>query len=165
VKVKQFFAEPFPGFRRHGGAGRERRSPAGPDGHVLADSAAASVAQWAVTLRFGTSPLCELGTGNPYIGSKTQNGFGTFGQPDIAATLVAVAGKAIREVWYQKWWVHLRHRPESGAEPSAGPRPHLQPAIPYLAHKGGRHQRDYNQPLSTGSLPHAVMTWYSETSR
>ena len=49
----------------------------------------------------------------PYIGSKTQNGFGTFGQPDIAATLVA-AGKAIREVCYQKWWVHLRHRPESG---------------------------------------------------
>lgn len=55
-----------------------------------------------------------LNPGNPYIGSKTQNGFGTFGQPDIAATLVAVAGKAIREVWYQKWWVHLRHRPESG---------------------------------------------------
>jgi hypothetical protein len=55
-----------------------------------------------------------LNPGNPYIGSKIQNGFGTFGQPDIAATLVAVAGKAIREVWYQKWWVHLRHRPESG---------------------------------------------------
>jgi hypothetical protein len=46
------------------------------------------------------SPLCELGAGNPYIGSKTQNGFATFGQPGIAATLVAVAGKAIREVWY-----------------------------------------------------------------
>jgi hypothetical protein len=28
---------------------------------------------------------------------QTQNGFGAFGQPDIAATLVAVAGKAIRE--------------------------------------------------------------------
>jgi hypothetical protein len=37
-----------------------------------------------------------LNPGNPYIGSKTQNGFGTFGQPDIAATLVAVAGEAIR---------------------------------------------------------------------
>jgi hypothetical protein len=55
-----------------------------------------------------------LNPGNPYIGSRTQNGFGTFGQPDIAATLAAVAGEAIREVWYQKWWVHLRHRPESG---------------------------------------------------
>ena len=39
--------------------------------------------------------------------------FRHLGQPDIAATLVA-AGKAIREVCYQKWWVHLRHRPESG---------------------------------------------------
>jgi hypothetical protein len=56
-----------------------------------------------------------LNPGNPYIGSKTQNGFGTMGQPDIAATLAAVAGEAIRAVWYQKWWVHLRHRPESGA--------------------------------------------------
>ena len=52
--------------------------------------------------------------GNPYIGSKTQNGFATMGQPDIAATLTAVAGEAIKAVWYQKWWVHLRHRPESG---------------------------------------------------
>ena len=36
------------------------------------------------------------------------------GQPDIAATLAAVAAEAIKAVWYQKWWVHLRHRPESG---------------------------------------------------
>jgi hypothetical protein len=52
--------------------------------------------------------------GNPYSGSKTQNGFGTMGQPDIAATLTAVARAAINAVWYQKWFVHLRHRPESG---------------------------------------------------
>jgi hypothetical protein len=55
-----------------------------------------------------------LNHGNPYVGSKTQNGFGTFGPPDFASTLAAVAGEAIRKVWYQKWWVHLRHRPESG---------------------------------------------------
>ena len=52
--------------------------------------------------------------GNPYVGSTTQNGFATMGAPDIAATLAAVAGAAIKSVWYQKWWVHLRHRPESG---------------------------------------------------
>ena len=52
--------------------------------------------------------------GNPYVGSKTQNGFATMGGPDIASALAAVAGSAIRSVWYQKWWVHLRHRPESG---------------------------------------------------
>ena len=36
------------------------------------------------------------------------------GQPDIAATLAAVASEALKAVWYQKWYVHLRHRPESG---------------------------------------------------
>ncbi len=55
-----------------------------------------------------------LNPGNPYTNSKTQNGFATFGQPDIAATLAAVAAEALKAVWYQKWWVHLRHRPESG---------------------------------------------------
>ncbi|HME10240.1 MAG TPA: vanadium-dependent haloperoxidase [Bryobacteraceae bacterium] len=55
-----------------------------------------------------------LNPGNPYNGDKTQNGFGTFGQPDIAATLAAVAREALKVVWYQKWFVHLRHRPESG---------------------------------------------------
>jgi hypothetical protein len=55
-----------------------------------------------------------LNPGNPYIGSKTQNGFNTMGQPDIAATLAAVAAEALKAVWYQKWYVHLRHRPESG---------------------------------------------------
>ena len=52
--------------------------------------------------------------GNPYADSRTQNGFGTFGQPDFAATLAALAGFAINCVWYHKWYVHLRHRPESG---------------------------------------------------
>ena len=52
--------------------------------------------------------------GNPYIGSRTQNGFGTFGGPDFAATLATAAREALNNVWYQKWWIHLRHRPESG---------------------------------------------------
>ena len=52
--------------------------------------------------------------GNPYADSRTQNGFGTFGQPDFAATVAALAGFAINCVWYHKWYVHLRHRPESG---------------------------------------------------
>ena len=54
-----------------------------------------------------------LNPGNPYIGSKTENGFGTFGQPDFAATLAEVATKALNAVWYQKWFVHLRPRPEA----------------------------------------------------
>ena len=55
-----------------------------------------------------------LNPGNPYIGSLTQNGFATMGQPDIASALAGVAAEALKAVWYQKWWVHLRHRPESG---------------------------------------------------
>jgi hypothetical protein len=52
--------------------------------------------------------------GNPYVGSTKQNGFGTFGGPDVAASLTAVARLALNSVWYQKWPIHLRHRPESG---------------------------------------------------
>ena len=52
--------------------------------------------------------------GNPYVHSTKQNGFGTFGGPDFAATLTAAARLALNSVWYQKWWIHLRHRPESG---------------------------------------------------
>ncbi len=55
-----------------------------------------------------------LNPGNPYIGSTTQNGFNTLGQPDIASTLAAVASEALKAVWFQKWFIHLRHRPESG---------------------------------------------------
>ncbi len=52
--------------------------------------------------------------GSPYVGATKQNGFGTFGGPDLTATLCAVARHALNSCWYQKWWIHLRHRPESG---------------------------------------------------
>lgn len=51
--------------------------------------------------------------GNPYSSSATQNGFGSFGWPDAAAAIEEVADKALNVVWYQKWFVHLRPRPES----------------------------------------------------
>jgi len=52
--------------------------------------------------------------GSPYRTYTNDQPFGTFGGPDISATLGAVARAAINAVWYQKWVVHLRHRPESG---------------------------------------------------
>jgi hypothetical protein len=52
--------------------------------------------------------------GNPYLGYPHDKPFGTFGGPDIIATIGAVAKAAINAVWYQKWRVHLRHRPEAG---------------------------------------------------
>ena len=54
-----------------------------------------------------------LNKGNPYVGDKTQNGFATLGQPDIVTVLATAASAAFKAVWYQKWFVHLRHRPES----------------------------------------------------
>jgi membrane-associated phospholipid phosphatase len=53
--------------------------------------------------------------GNPYRGSRNQEGFGTFGAPHIAALLCEVATRALKAAWYQKWSVHRRLRPEAFA--------------------------------------------------
>ena len=53
--------------------------------------------------------------GNPYLHSLTQDGFGTFGAPHIATLLPEVATRALHGVWFQKWFVHLRLRPEAYA--------------------------------------------------
>ena len=50
--------------------------------------------------------------GNPYVNNPTQDGFGTFGGPHIAASLCEVATRALKAVWFQKWYVHRRLRPE-----------------------------------------------------
>ncbi len=53
-----------------------------------------------------------LNAGNPYNSSATQLGFGTFGPPGIKALLCEVASRCLKAVWYQKWFVHRRLRPE-----------------------------------------------------
>lgn len=53
--------------------------------------------------------------GNPYTSSQTQDGFGTFGAPHIAALMCEVATRALKAVWFQKWFVHRRLRPEAFA--------------------------------------------------
>lgn len=52
---------------------------------------------------------------NPYRKYRTQDGFGTFGPPHIQSLVCSVAAKALRAVWYQKWYVHRRLRPEAFA--------------------------------------------------
>jgi hypothetical protein len=52
--------------------------------------------------------------GSMYTNSKTQIGFATFGGPHSAGMLGEVAYRALERSWYQKWFVHRRHRPESG---------------------------------------------------
>jgi len=63
--------------------------------------------------------LASLGApvddGNPYVDNPTQDGFGTFGGPHIATLLCEAATRALKAVWYQKWFVHRRLRPEAFA--------------------------------------------------
>jgi hypothetical protein len=61
--------------------------------------------------------LLDLGlardASHPYARSRTQRGFGTFGEPHLATTLCAVTTRALKCVWFQKWFVHRRLRPEA----------------------------------------------------
>jgi hypothetical protein len=52
---------------------------------------------------------------NPYNKYRNQCGFGTFGPPHIQSLVCSVATNALRAVWYQKWYVHRRLRPEAFA--------------------------------------------------
>jgi hypothetical protein len=56
---------------------------------------------------------CPVNAGNPYRHSKTTGGFCTFGPPHVLGLLAEVAGRALKAVWYQKWFVHRRVRPEA----------------------------------------------------
>lgn len=49
---------------------------------------------------------------NPYKHSMTQVGFGTLGEPNFKVLVAEVATRALKAVWFQKWYVHRRIRPE-----------------------------------------------------
>jgi hypothetical protein len=53
-----------------------------------------------------------LNPGNPYNSSATQDGFGTFGAPHVKTMVAEAATRALKAVWYQKWFVHRCLRPE-----------------------------------------------------
>jgi hypothetical protein len=56
-----------------------------------------------------------LSLGNPYLSSKTQGGFVTFGGPMVLDLVSKVANMALKAAWYQKWLVHRRLRPDAFA--------------------------------------------------
>ena len=56
------------------------------------------------------APLDE---GNPYVNSQTQTGFGTLGEPNFKTLVAEVATRALKAVWFEKWFVHRRLRPEA----------------------------------------------------
>ncbi len=49
---------------------------------------------------------------NPYNTASHQQGFGTLGDPGHIALMCEAASHALKAVWFQKWFVHLRLRPE-----------------------------------------------------
>jgi hypothetical protein len=52
---------------------------------------------------------------NPYMRSRTQSGFATFGAPHVIDVVGRVANAALKATWCQKWLVHRRLRPEEFA--------------------------------------------------
>jgi len=69
---------------------------------------------WDINNPYGRTP--EPGSGQPLPpgvpGSLAQVGFTTFGGPHILALLTEVSTRALKAVWFQKWMVHRRLRPE-----------------------------------------------------
>lgn len=55
---------------------------------------------------------CPPDPANPYLYSTNQDAFGTWGPPAFQTLLCEVATRALKAVWYQKWFVHRRLRPE-----------------------------------------------------
>jgi hypothetical protein len=56
--------------------------------------------------------VAPLDPNNPYVGSKTQSGFGTWGSPHLKTIVAEVSQRALTAVWYMKWFVHRHVRPE-----------------------------------------------------
>ncbi|MBV8708726.1 MAG: vanadium-dependent haloperoxidase [Acidobacteriaceae bacterium] len=50
---------------------------------------------------------------NPYRNSRTQTGFGTFGPPHLKTIVAEASTRALKGVWFQKWFVHRVLRPEA----------------------------------------------------
>jgi len=50
--------------------------------------------------------------GNAYLRSRNQSGMGVLGPLHIQSLVAAVATRAFKAIWYQKWSVHRRLRPE-----------------------------------------------------
>lgn len=63
--------------------------------------------------------MLEQGTrvdpGLPLADSKVQDGFVQCGGPHILSLVTEVATRALKGVWYQKWFIHHRLRPEAYA--------------------------------------------------
>jgi len=65
--------------------------------------------------RSGLAGLVGANPGNPYGSLFFQDPFVTFGDAGAVTLIAEVATRALKAVWYQKWFVHRRLRPEAFA--------------------------------------------------
>jgi membrane-associated phospholipid phosphatase len=56
-----------------------------------------------------------LNSGNPYFSLKSETGFITFGMPMLQVLVAEVVARAIKNAWFEKWFVHRMARPEETA--------------------------------------------------
>lgn len=102
--------------------------------------------------------------GNPYADDcRREAGFGVLGGPHLLALVSEVATRALKIVWYQKWQVHLRLRPEAYGGLVQGQhqhkRPYKLPAWLYKTEAAGQVFKQYGSYLlpmafSPGSPTH-----------
>jgi PAP2 superfamily len=57
----------------------------------------------------------QVNPGNPYFRNRREAGFATLGGPFFKTLLCEVSTRALKAVWFQKWFVHRRLRPEEFA--------------------------------------------------
>lgn len=72
----------------------------------------AAVMACSILLGFGQE---ALSLNNPYLFSKTQEGFATFGAPHVLDFVARASRMALEAAWFQKFLVHRRLRPEEFA--------------------------------------------------
>ncbi|MGI8961703.1 MAG: vanadium-dependent haloperoxidase [Bryobacteraceae bacterium] len=82
--------------------------------------------------------------------SRTQIGVGTFGIQHVKSLLMEVVTRAAKAVWFQKWQVHRRLRPEE-----FGARIHRQRIEPIVAHYP-IHSALFNSPLFSETGDHSI---------
>jgi len=105
--------------------------------------------------------------GNPYSTSVKQTGFGTLGEPNFKVLVAEVATRALKAVWYQKWFVHRRLRPEVFAA-----RIHFQktaPGVNYNLNLSGMDPllalvKQHNAPLYSGGDSYLLPVAFPEGS-
>jgi len=77
----------------------------GPDSHALVQPPAPAFASREQAAEISENYWMALLRDVPFA-------FGTFGGPHIATILCEVSTRALKSVWFQKWFVHRRLRPE-----------------------------------------------------